>query len=716
MNGDQIKNEEQNHNGHELIDDEKKENREDDIHEKDQNHGTELVVLHESSTSSNEVDGERQKLSNSTEEDQNKGKEEEGNGELKEEKEMNEGDDKELKEIDDKELNGDQAAEDSNGTTDSSNSTSSEDGIYQRFKEFQSTVQTMSSIGRNNNNVSQHEQQRTMGNSETEEEKKLKELQKNEIKELMKNDKLMEGENYYVLNARWWNKWKQYVNFEWVSSYAWPHPGEIDNSALLDSSGKIKRNLNERYEYLIVGVEIWNKLKEWYKGGPDLPKICIRTRFGGLTVEIRQLEVKLIRSDHIEEPIEISCSKTVTVGHFLHFLVQQLNLDPTKIRLWDFYGNEKRLKLTKYNDSLADSGIHDGQSLLIEMRKENGKWPSKKFYKKTFSGYNFRRSTTPTDPGKTGLFNLGNTCFMNSALQCLSNTPPLCDYFLSKQFKIDMDSKGENPLSMKGQLAEEYYHLLTELWSSHIGCSEPREFKRTIGKFAPQFSGYDQHDSQEFLSFLLDGLHEDLNRVKKKPYVATVESNGREDLIVSKEAWEAHKKRNDSIIVDLFQGQLKSTVTCPRCHKKSKTFDPFMYLSVPIPVNKEILLEILVFRLDPTIKPVRYGVTIDKNASIPQLKAALALVCGISDPKSIKLHEFLGNRLRREWRDRDNVDDIMENDYIYAYETIVSENSDDIIISVLQRRAEKNLSCFTANIWYTIPFMRKKRYYLPSII
>ena len=47
----------------------------------------------------------------------------------------------------------------------------------------------------------------------------------------------------------------------------------------------------------------------------------------------------------------------------------------------------------------------------------------------------------------------------------------------------------------------------------------PRGFKSKIGRFAPQFSGYQQHDSQEFLAFLLDGLHEDVNRIKKKPYV-----------------------------------------------------------------------------------------------------------------------------------------------------------------------------------------------------
>ena len=58
-----------------------------------------------------------------------------------------------------------------------------------------------------------------------------------------------------------------------------------------------------------------------------------------------------------------------------------------------------------------------------------------------------------------------------------------------------------------------------------------------VGRFAPQFSGYQQQDSHELLAFLLDGLHEDLNRVKKKPYVEIPDHGGRPDK-VSKVAWD----------------------------------------------------------------------------------------------------------------------------------------------------------------------------------
>lgn len=58
---------------------------------------------------------------------------------------------------------------------------------------------------------------------------------------------------------------------------------------------------------------------------------------------------------------------------------------------------------------------------------------------------------------------------------------------------------------------------------------------------------------QELLAFLLDGLHEDLNRVKQKPYIEMKDSGGRPDEEVANECWKNHKARNDSLIVDVFQ-------------------------------------------------------------------------------------------------------------------------------------------------------------------
>jgi len=102
-----------------------------------------------------------------------------------------------------------------------------------------------------------------------------------------------------------------------------------------------------------------------------------------------------------------------------------------------------------------------------------------------------------------------------------------------------------------------------------------------------------------------------MNRVLQKPYVETVESNGRPDDVVANEAWEAHQKRNKSVIVDLFQGQFKSTVICPNCDKVSITFDPFMYLSVPLPISNDLVLLVTCIYLEQP--PIKYALKLPKN-------------------------------------------------------------------------------------------------------
>jgi len=174
--------------------------------------------------------------------------------------------------------------------------------------------------------------------------------------------------------------------------------------------------------------------------------------------------------------------------------------------------------------------------------------------------------------GLQGLSNLGNTCFMNSSLQCLSNSEALTRFFLSEKWKEDLN-RG-NPLGMQGNLAEEFSKVLEDLWAeprSYSVC--PRDFKRTIGRFAPQFTGYSQHDSQELLAFLLDGLHEDLNRIHNKPATEIPTGDGTNDAEIAQVAWKRHKLRNDSAIQDLFAAQYRSELECP-CGNVSVTFDP----------------------------------------------------------------------------------------------------------------------------------------------
>ncbi|XP_074644524.1 ubiquitin carboxyl-terminal hydrolase 19-like isoform X2 [Tubulanus polymorphus] len=109
-------------------------------------------------------------------------------------------------------------------------------------------------------------------------------------------------------------------------------------------------------------------------------------------------------------------------------------------------------------------------------------------------------------PGLTGLDNLGNTCFMSSVIQCLANTRELRDYFLDSSFQKEINC--DNPLGSGGRLATAFAVLLRVLWSGKHTSYAPSKLKNLIAMKASQFTGFAQHDAQELMAFLLDGLHE----------------------------------------------------------------------------------------------------------------------------------------------------------------------------------------------------------------
>ncbi|XP_008296517.1 ubiquitin carboxyl-terminal hydrolase 2a isoform X1 [Stegastes partitus] len=181
--------------------------------------------------------------------------------------------------------------------------------------------------------------------------------------------------------------------------------------------------------------------------------------------------------------------------------------------------------------------------------------------------------------GLVGLKNLGNTCFMNSILQCLSNTHSLRDYCLHNSHRRDLNNNSRTNTA----LMEEFAKLIQTMWtSSSSEAVSPSEFKTQIQRYAPRFVGYNQQDAQEFLRFLLDGLHNEVNRVTVRPRGTVEDFDHLPDEEKGKKMWSKYLEREDSKIVDLFVGQLKSSLTCSHCGFCSTVFDPFWDLSLPI--------------------------------------------------------------------------------------------------------------------------------------
>ncbi|CAF0780734.1 unnamed protein product [Rotaria sordida] len=190
---------------------------------------------------------------------------------------------------------------------------------------------------------------------------------------------------------------------------------------------------------------------------------------------------------------------------------------------------------------------------------------------------------------RAGLKNLGNSCYMNSIIQSLSFNFILTNYFLKGDFFKEINTK--NKFGSGGLVVKEWFKLMYMLWCQQYSYIAPQPFKYIVGTLQHAYLGTQQQDAHEFLVFLLDSLHEDLNQATRPRFEELKSENYKNDRQLAEASKQAFLSHNKSIIIDLFYGLFKSTTICLSCTYNSIRFDAFAIISVPIPPVRQCSLD-----------------------------------------------------------------------------------------------------------------------------
>ncbi|KAJ1311905.1 hypothetical protein OPQ81_010365 [Rhizoctonia solani] len=546
----------------------------------------------------------------------------------------------------------------------------------------------------------------------------------------------LEPDSYwFVISRKWFQAWEAAVlgtpnkDFPNVTEQTL---GPVDNSDILQpETMELRADLVEGYDIEFVPEEAWAKFIEWY-GQPTIElkrEVIAWPTASGIPetrIEVYQPIFTTFLFTASSDPIPYSSFKISSRTPLSNLALQAasaLRIATTDtFRVWNVppkvpkFGiraeeverhsllpipldsKEPLTELNRFGRVLAvevrsgDQWILDAESISIPNDPSTpatvgGDWA------KLVPGIPFagRLPRFHVPRGTMGLQNLGHTCFMNSGLQCLLHIPELEAYFLNGYHLSELNPG--NPLGMEGQFAEAFGILMRQVYpagakpgpittftqasqSDYYSSYVPLHLKGTVCRWAPAFAGYEECDSQELIGTVLDGLHEDLNRILKKPYVEKPEwpednqGISLEDLEarIAQETWAGHARRNDSIITDLFQGMYKSTLNCPECGKTSVTFDPFLSLSLPLPTSVSAWKHTVYFvPWDVQRRRVAIEIELPKDSTTESLKQALEQKLGVKRNHLI-VAEVWKHKFFQFFDNQSNITEAADKDMLIAYE------------------------------------------------
>ena len=178
--------------------------------------------------------------------------------------------------------------------------------------------------------------------------------------------------------------------------------------------------------------------------------------------------------------------------------------------------------------------------------------------------------------------NTGVTCYMNSILSILQQTPYFADYIISDNYYIDDES--EDKSKILNSIVYQLFKIFKISMSNDNKQLTVNQFRRNLARKNFIWGQHEQQDSQEFLTFLLNSVEEEIKGNVK--YIPGRKLKENEPLNIENTMalmnWETFTKKEFSIIKQLFTGQNQSIIECEKCQYKSNHFEIFLNLQLNI--------------------------------------------------------------------------------------------------------------------------------------
>ncbi|CAF1240065.1 unnamed protein product [Didymodactylos carnosus] len=304
-------------------------------------------------------------------------------------------------------------------------------------------------------------------------------------------------------------------------------------------------SLNDKYE--------WKRLDEINNKYATITQLDLQ-EYDVISVEPEPSSVSIVKASSSDSLITLKlCEKSFTLKPFRYLnILRTSTLGQTKAKAI------KRLNSTATNDGICLFLYERGSWIKFDIELDSCTLGELHFENNSFVSVDKDIESTLSTPVLCGLENIGNTCYMNSALQCLNNISKLVEYFDS--FKDNFD---ENSVS------KVYITLIESMLLRQYSYGILRELKERVSHKSPIFSGYRQNDAQEFMNSLLHTLHNELKDAE-----------------------------NESIITTLFHVKIQSTVTCDGCSGSHPNEQSSCFLPLPLHKQQQRLFEIDYSKLD----------------------------------------------------------------------------------------------------------------------